>query len=96
MHMHMFGLRSLKDGASHNAVRSRATIPLCSVLAINKLSLSPSVYPYEPLLTLCFDTTMEKSVTEQEREIKDVVKRADKNLDRNGPFVSSRHALCLP
>ena len=31
--------------------------------------------------------SMEKSVTEQDREIRDIVKRAEKNLDRTGAFV---------
>jgi hypothetical protein len=32
---------------------------------------------------------MERSLTEQDREIRDIVKRADKNLDRTGAFVCS-------
>jgi len=33
--------------------------------------------------------SMEKNVGEQDREIRDMVKRADKNLDRTGAFVCS-------
>jgi hypothetical protein len=54
-------------------------------------SLLPRTILYQPVVWYFLFRIMEKSFTEQDREIRDMVKRADKNLDRTGAFVRSPH-----
>lgn len=68
-------------------VRSRATIPssCCSSL-VALPSYCPTTTFRLSVFRFAFHS-MERSVSEQDREIREIVKRADKNPDRTGVFV---------
>lgn len=70
-------------------IRSCATSSLVRICSVAGVAI---LLPYNHfwLSVLCFAfRSMEKSVSDQDREIREIVKRADKNPDRTGAFVRS-------